>query len=38
MINYKEKFIESFRTCINVVSACVDIPFQPDLNDKLDHC
>ncbi len=38
MINYKEQMIESFRTCIDVVSFCVDIPFQCDLNDKLDHC
>ncbi len=38
MINYKEEIIESFRTCIDVVTSCVDIPFQFDLNDKLDHC
>ncbi len=38
MINYKEFFFESFRTWINVVSSFVDIPFQCDLNDKLNHC
>ncbi len=38
MINYKEKIIESFGTCIVVVSSHVDVPFQCDLNDKLDHC
>ncbi len=38
MINYKEQIIELFRTFIDVVSSRVDIPFQCDLNDKLDHC
>ncbi len=38
MINYKEKIIDSFRTCIDVVHSRVDIPFRCDLNDKLDHC
>jgi hypothetical protein len=34
----QEKNIDSFRTCIDVVHSRVDIPFQCDLNDKLDHC
>jgi hypothetical protein len=38
MTNYKEQIIESFRTNIDVVNCHVDIPFQCDLNDKLDHC
>ncbi len=38
MINYKEQIIESFKTCTDVVSFHVDISFQCDLNDKLDHC
>jgi len=36
-MNYKGKIVESFRTCTIVVSSFVDIPFQCDLNDKLNH-
>jgi len=38
MINYKEQIVKSFKTFTNVVSSFVDIQFQCDLNDKLDHC
>ncbi len=38
MINYKEKIVESFKTYINLVKSHVDLSFQCDLNDKLDHC
>ncbi len=37
MINYKEQIVEYFKTYINLVSSHVDLSFQCDLNDKLDH-
>jgi hypothetical protein len=37
MIKYKEQIVEYFKTHSNLTSSHVDLSFQCDLNDKLDH-